>query len=1021
MLATFNKTKNAIYQLNRWFLITLLLTSSFLLQAQTINFTGIADGNLLNPYNHSSGYTLQGNFTVSGSADPLVILTSSGNKVLRNGNWNSKITITKTGGGSFSFTSFRYASDPWGGLADATITGLKATGGTFTDNISSASTTLQVKILNWGDVTQVTIDFNGGASNAYGMVDDFTFASSDTQAPTVPAGLTASSIGTTSFTLNWTASTDNIGVTGYEVYRNGTSIATTSGTNYSVTGLTAATTYNFTVRARDAAGNWSAQSAALSVTTASNANPTRQNSIGINTSNPGIDYNFDKVFADAMRSHRQWNKISGGSANLDASYWPTEDARVMVYAGLSTNNNHGTYKLSFTGQATVSSSEATISNVSYNATNNTTSADLVISSSTNSELYINFTNTKRTATSPTNTGITNVKLMRPIAPGSNQSFSADVIFHPDYISQLAPFKCLRGLGWTSTNSCGDSLWSDRTLWTHATQSPPLLPGRTYGWEGRGASWESFIMIANQTGKDLWINIPHKATDDYIINLANLIKNGNSHVAPLRSDVKLYVEYSNEIWNWGGAFRQTPWVNSKAANFGMPLTFDGESDPGVLMYRYKAMRTVQISDIFRNTFGDGQMMSRVRPVLCWQRNYNDLTSRTLNFMDRWYNKRDSRSTVATARPVNYYIYGGGGSGYWYPDTNAGLTADNLWDRGDFNPTTYFNKLANDAGWAKAFGLVYLAYEGDTHPQYDGDETLLRNLHFDSRMNADTYEHLQAWNQLDGDLFNFLALNGRAPTEWAVRNIDNPANSPQLTAINNFNDDNPLPVTLGSVVPFTRPGASYDLFTWHSRNPNGTGNVTLNGNSAEYATAYSFRTTTAGACNVRVQYSSTVTSRLIVEFAGNVIGDFTLPSTNGATTFTNYMNINCETDKLYSIRVAAASGSISIQNISVASGTASNSQAVATDQLPDQTILQKEQIQLYPNPARDNIFLHASVNHDQQLNVSIYSQEGRAVSFAVLSVTKGKQQLKLDISKLPKGIYLLKIEGKTVNSTQKLVVQ
>ncbi len=93
----------------------------------------------------------------------------------------------------------------------------------------------------------------------------------DGQAPTVPTGLASSNITQTSFTLAWTASTDNTGVTGYEVFRNGSSIGTPTTTSFSVTGLAASTAYSMTVRARDAAGNWSAQSSPLSVTTAAPA------------------------------------------------------------------------------------------------------------------------------------------------------------------------------------------------------------------------------------------------------------------------------------------------------------------------------------------------------------------------------------------------------------------------------------------------------------------------------------------------------------------------------------------------------------------------------------------------------------------------------------------------------------------------------------------------------------------------------------------------------------------------------
>lgn len=91
--------------------------------------------------------------------------------------------------------------------------------------------------------------------------------STDTTAPTIPTNLTASSITTTSATVSWTASTDNVGVTAYKIFRNGTQVGTSTSTSYGLTGLTAGTTYSITVQAYDAAGNSSASSTALSLTT----------------------------------------------------------------------------------------------------------------------------------------------------------------------------------------------------------------------------------------------------------------------------------------------------------------------------------------------------------------------------------------------------------------------------------------------------------------------------------------------------------------------------------------------------------------------------------------------------------------------------------------------------------------------------------------------------------------------------------------------------------------------------------
>ncbi|OFZ05933.1 MAG: hypothetical protein A2X97_01175 [Bdellovibrionales bacterium GWA1_52_35] len=89
----------------------------------------------------------------------------------------------------------------------------------------------------------------------------------DIQAPSVPSGLAGYSLSTFQANLSWSSSTDNVGVVGYQISRNGIQLGTSTTTHYSDSGLTPATTYNYTVAAYDAAGNLSNQSSAVSVTT----------------------------------------------------------------------------------------------------------------------------------------------------------------------------------------------------------------------------------------------------------------------------------------------------------------------------------------------------------------------------------------------------------------------------------------------------------------------------------------------------------------------------------------------------------------------------------------------------------------------------------------------------------------------------------------------------------------------------------------------------------------------------------
>ena len=77
----------------------------------------------------------------------------------------------------------------------------------------------------------------------------------DGQAPSTPGGLTATPTSATTIGLSWSASTDNVGVAGYRILRNGTPVTTTASTSFSDTGLQPSTTYTYQVIATDAAGN----------------------------------------------------------------------------------------------------------------------------------------------------------------------------------------------------------------------------------------------------------------------------------------------------------------------------------------------------------------------------------------------------------------------------------------------------------------------------------------------------------------------------------------------------------------------------------------------------------------------------------------------------------------------------------------------------------------------------------------------------------------------------------------------
>lgn len=130
---------------------------------------------------------------------------------------------------------------------------------TFTDSTVAAQTDY--------DYTVVALDAAGNESAARNA-SVTTTAAPDTQPPSAPGALVFSNVTASSLTVSWTAATDNVGVTGYRVSRDGVQLATVTTLSFNDTGLSAATSYSYSVEALDAAGNTSVASTAT-ISTAS--------------------------------------------------------------------------------------------------------------------------------------------------------------------------------------------------------------------------------------------------------------------------------------------------------------------------------------------------------------------------------------------------------------------------------------------------------------------------------------------------------------------------------------------------------------------------------------------------------------------------------------------------------------------------------------------------------------------------------------------------------------------------------
>jgi hypothetical protein len=151
----------------------------------------------------------------------------------------------------------------------------------------------------------------------------------DATAPSVPTNLTAKAVSSSQIDLAWTASTDNVGVAGYKVYRGGSLVATVSKTSYSDAGLTASTSYTYKVAAYDSAGNTSAQSSSASATTLSSSSSTTTTTTAVIVDNgkTGTSYNGT------------WKVSSAPNPYGTDSYWGRESSTYTWKASLTS----GTY------------------------------------------------------------------------------------------------------------------------------------------------------------------------------------------------------------------------------------------------------------------------------------------------------------------------------------------------------------------------------------------------------------------------------------------------------------------------------------------------------------------------------------------------------------------------------------------------------------------------------------------------------------------------------------------------------
>ncbi len=307
------------------------------------------------------------------------------------------------------------------------------------------------------------------------------------------------------------------------------------------------------------------------------------------------------------------------------------------------------------------------------------------------------------------------------------------LFLEKFLQGLEPFHALRFMDWMSTNNSEQMYWSDRTTPDYYTQSVG------------GICIEYAIELCNTLNVDAWFCVPHKADDEYIRNFARLADDS------LEQDLKIYVEYSNEVWNW--MFSQANYVLENAPDH--PDTYVTEDlaaiDPGANDHpekdAYMMQRTFRL---FKEEIPDSDRLVR---VATGQHAWVDNTRRILTFLF----KHDEEGTpvsgdgyeVSTGAGCDmfsvagYFNYGEDDHNKWLDMCeNQGtlVTPEEILDSVEARyPGHSGQNTRETAEYVNAFGVEYSVYEGGQHMQpWQQGEWCYNQSVWDAQVHPDMYE-------------------------------------------------------------------------------------------------------------------------------------------------------------------------------------------------------------------------------------------------------------------------------------------
>lgn len=304
--------------------------------------------------------------------------------------------------------------------------------------------------------------------------------------------------------------------------------------------------------------------------------------------------------------------------------------------------------------------------------------------------------------------------MRLLLPNTEDTYETQP-FNPSWLEELSVFKTLRFMDWQHTNSWGQSdpyTWEvpDLVDWSER----PKVEDYTYT-SAMGIPYELIAQLINELDVDAWICVPHRASDDYITEMSNFFRD------EVEEDSHLYVEYSNEVWNW--IFGQTQWLNKygcEEQNISWP--------EGIVPYIQNTF------DLWTASFNEE--LDRITRVAAVQTAWQDVSERVV------YNL--NVNTVDAVSPTFYFSF----------DDESESVLDDLGENATVDDIAYHTRLgmAENLQWIRniktisdSLDIQLLFYEGGQHitPIPFGEVPSYDNALFDIHRADVMYDIYNEW--------------------------------------------------------------------------------------------------------------------------------------------------------------------------------------------------------------------------------------------------------------------------------------